>query len=134
MNRAFLCSAIEGLVSQRGYYFQLGDESHYPTTVCRYPALFMSQPEFESIEGRRHGRITYKVTLKLAQQGAKLATSERNAQLNTMEEELVELFIALSQTERVAVVDKLTIAPCSEAIDAHGALAIEAKAHITTIF
>ena len=134
MNRAFLCSAIEGLVSQCGYHFKLGDESHYPTTVCRYPAAFMTQPEFESIEGRRHGRITYKVTLKLVHQGAKLASSERNTLLNTMEEEIIEIFAALSQTERVAVVDKLTIAPSAEAIDAHGALAIEAEAYVTTIF
>ena len=134
MNRAFLCSAIEGLVSQCGYHFKIGDKSHYPTTVCRSPAAFMTHPEFESIEGRRHGRITHKVTLKLAQQGAKLSSSERNALLNTMEEELLELFVALSKTERVAVVDKLTIAPCSEAIDAHGALAIEAEAYVTTIF
>ena len=134
MNRAFLCSAIEGLVSQRGYHFQLNDESHYPTAVCRYPAAFMAQPEFASIEGRKRGRITYKIALRLAQQGAKLASSERNALLNTMEEELMELFVALSNTERVAVVDKLTIAPYTEAIDAHGALAIEAKAYVTTLF
>lgn len=134
MNRAFLCSAIEGLVSQRGYHFQLSDEARYPTTVCRYPAAFMAQPEFESIEGRQRGRITYKVALKLARQGAKLASSERNSLLNTMEEELLELFVELSRSERIAVVDKLTIAPCSEAIDAHGALAIESKALITTIF
>ena len=134
MNRAFLCSAIEGLVSQRGYHFQLSDEARYPTTVCRYPAAFMAQPEFESIEGRERGRITYKVALKLARQGAKLASSERNSLLDTMEEELMDLFVALSESERVAVVEKLSIAPCTEAIDAHGAIAIEAKAIITTIF
>ncbi len=134
MNRAFLCSAIEGLVSQCGYHFQLNDEAHYPTAVCRYPAVFLSQPEFHSIEGRKRGRITYKVTLRLAQMGAKLSPSERNALLDEMEQEMLNLFVALSETERVAVVDKLTISPCPEAIDAHGALAIEAEAYVTTIF
>ena len=134
MNRAFLCSAIEGLVSQRGYHFQLNDKAHYPTTVSRYPAAFMAQPEFASIEGRQRGRITYKVSLRLAQQGAKLSPSERNALLDTMERELVELFVALSNDKCVAVVDKLTIAPLAEAIDTHGALAIEAEAYVTTIF
>lgn len=134
MNRAFLCSAIEGLVSQYGYHFLLNDKSYYPTTVSRYPAAFMTQPEFMSMEGRRHGRITYKVTLRLAQQGAKLAPAERNNALNQMEKELMEIFIALSKAENVAVVGNLTISPCSESIDSHGAIAIEAQASVTTIF
>lgn len=134
MNRAFLCGAIEGLVAQRGYTFQLGDKAHYPTTVCRYPAAFMTQPEFESIEGRKSGRITYKVTLRLAQRAAKCTTAEKNALLDAMEEEMMDIFIALSQTERVAIVDKLSIAPYAEELDFHGAIAIEANAHITTIF
>ena len=134
MNRAFLCSAIEGLASQRGYHFQLNGKGCYPTTISRYPAAFMAQPEFTSMEGRKRGRITYKVTLRLAQQAAKLPPQERNELLDVMEEELIDLFVALSESERVAVVDKLTIAPYSETIDNHGALAIEARAYITTIF
>ena len=134
MNRAILCSAIEGLSSQYGYHFQLNDKSYYPTTISRYPAAFMAQPEFEGIEGRQHGRTTYKVALRLAQQGAKLSPIERNALLDQMERELMEIFVALSKTECVAVVDQLTISPCSEAIDAHGAIALEAKANVTTIF
>ena len=134
MNRAFLCSAIEGLASQYGYHFQLNDEAYYPTTVCRYPAAFMEPPEFASIEGRKHGRITYKVTLRLAQQGAKLAPTERNTLLDSMEKEMANLFVALSKAEKIAVVDNLSISPCSEAIDLHGAIALEAKAYVTTIF
>jgi len=134
MNRAFLCSAIEGLVSERGYHFQINDDSYYPTTVCRYPAAFMSQPEFASMEGRKHGRITYKVALRLAQQGAKLSATERNNLINSMEQELIEIFVELSKTERVALVDELSIATTTEAIDSHGALAIKATALVETIF
>ncbi len=134
MNRAFLCSAIEGLVSKLGYHFQLNDKTCYPTTVCRYPAAFMSQPEFASMEGRNRGRITYKVALRLAQQGAKLAPIERNDLIATMEQELIDVFVDLSQAERVAVVDKLTVTTYAEPIDAHGAIAVEANAEVTTIF
>lgn len=134
MNRAFLCSAIEGLVSKCGYNFQLNNEACYPTTICRYPAAFMSQPEFESLEGRQHGRITYKVSLRLAKQGAKLSATERNALLDEMEREAMELFVALSREKIVAVVEELTISPPRETADIHGAVVIEAKALITTIF
>ena len=134
MNRAFLCSAIEGLATQYGYHFQLNEEAYYPTTVCRYPAAYMKPPEFASMEGRKHGRITYRVTLRLARQGAKLAPAERNHLLDSMEKEMINIFVELSKTEKIAVVDNLTIATMPEAIDSHGAIALEAKAYVTTIF
>ena len=134
MNRAFLCSAIEGLVSPYGYTFTLNDEAYYPTTICRYPAAFLSQPEFVSLEGRKRGRITYKVVLRLARQGAKLTAAERNIQRAEMEQQLAEIFIALSRAERVAVVRNLTIKPTTPAIDSHGAMAMEAQAEVETIF
>lgn len=121
-------------MSQYGYHFQLNDDAYYPTTVCRYPAAFMSQPEFQSMEGRERGRITYKLTLRLAQQGAKLPTAERNKLLANMEQELIEIFVGLSKTERVAVVENLHITPYAEAVDAHGAVATEAIAEVVTIF
>ena len=119
MNRALLCGAIEGLVSQYGYHFHLNDEAYYPTVISRYPAAFMSQPAFESIEGR---------------QGAKLAPTERNELLGRMEQELIEIFVALSKAECVAVVNELTISPSAQPIDNHGAVSLAAKANVTTIF
>ena len=133
MNRTLLCSAIEGLVSKCGYNFQLSDEAYYPTTVCRYPAAFMSQPKFMSLEGRKHGRITYSVTLTLAKNGAKMSPEERNSALSTMEEQAMNIFVDLSQNEHVAVVENLTIAARGE-VDAHGAISIKAQAQVVTIF
>ena len=133
MNRTLLCSAIEGLVSKCGYNFQLSDKAYYPTTVCRYPAAFMLQPKFLSLEGRKHGRITYSVLLTLAQNGAKMSPSERNSTLSTMEEQAMNIFVELSQNEKVAVVENLTIVAHSE-IDTHGAISIEAEAQVVTIF
>jgi hypothetical protein len=134
MNRTFLCSAIEGLTSEYGYNFQQGDKSHYPTTVCRYPSAFLMQPEFVSIEGRKHGRITYHISLLLAKQGAKLSPAELNSTLDEMEQEMTNIFINLSKKERIVVIDNLTIAPSKSIIDNHGALNLVAEADVTTIF
>ena len=134
MNRSFLCGAIEGLVSKCGYHFQLNDEAYYPTTVCHYPTAFMSQPEFVRMEGRNHGRITYKISLRFAHQGAKLSPQERNVVREEIEKQIVEIFVALSRTKQIAVVENLKISPATEAIDAHGALAMVAEAEVTTIF
>ena len=133
MNRALLCGAMEGLVSEYGYDFTLHDKSYYPTTISRYPAAFMSQPEFSSIEGRNHGRITYKISLTLARQAAKLTPAERNEVFNRMEEEMSKIFLELSQSDFVAVVKNLTIKTL-DGIDAHGAVATEAQAYVETIF
>jgi hypothetical protein len=51
-----------------------------------------------------------------------------------MEKEMINIFVELSKTEKIAVVDNLTIATMPEAIDSHGAIALEAKAYVTTIF
>lgn len=134
MNRAFLCSAIEGLASKCGYHFQLGDESHYPTILCRYPAAFMSQPQFISLEGRKKGKITYSVSLRLARQAAKLPLGERSDILHEMENTLMDIFVELSTNRHIAVVEDLTITPNSDSIDAHGAISVEAKANVITIF
>ena len=133
MNRALLCGTVEGLASGYGYNFTLNDKSYYPTTISRYPAAFMSQPEFSGIEGRKNGRITYKVTLTLARQAAKLPPAERNELLDELELHLTKIFIGLSQAEFVAVVKSLTIKPI-DGIDTHGALAMEAQAYVETIF
>ena len=134
MNRAFLSSAMEGVVSSFGYDFYLDEESHYPTAVCRYPAAFLSQPEFIGKEGQKQGRITYRLTLRLGKPGAKLSPKERGDLLAQLEQDMVEIFVELSRTEKVAVVEKLTITPTSPTIDNHGAIAMIGKAEIVTIF
>ena len=134
MNRTLLCRAIEGLVTRCGYDFRQHDGSYYPSTLSRYPAAFLSTPKFVAIEGRKHGRITYNISLILAQQAAKTAPTERNYLYAQMEEQLLEIFVELSKEGLVAVVDNLTITPYAEAVDHHGAIALEARADIETIF
>ena len=134
MNRAILCSAIEEVVSKYGYDFTLTDGAYYPTSVCRYPAAYMSQPEFVSLEGRKHGRVTYKVSLHFARQGAKLSPKERNTLLAEMEEQMTKIFVELSRHQRIAVVRELAIKPVVGAIDQHGAVAMVAEAYVETIF
>ena len=134
MNRAFLSSAIEGLVSSYGYDFYHSEESHYPTILCRYPAAHLSPPEFVRMEGQKRGRVTYRVRLRLAQQAAKLPPKRRADLLAEIEQQMIDIFVALSRTEQVAVVDNLTITTTSPAIDNHGALAMVGEAEVVTIF
>lgn len=134
MNRTLLSGAIERLATEYGYDFQQGEGAYYPTTVCRYPSAFLSQPKFVSIEGRKHGRITYETSLSLARQGAKLSPSERNTALAEMEQEVIDIFTELSKSDNIAVIDHLTITPSADVVDNHGAIVIVAEAKVTTIF
>jgi hypothetical protein len=93
----------------------------------------MSHPKFKSLEGRKHGRITYSISLTLAKNGAKMSPSERNTTLATMEKQAINIFVELSQNEKVALVENLTIIARSE-VDSHGAISIEAEAEVETIF
>jgi hypothetical protein len=51
-----------------------------------------------------------------------------------MEEQLVDIFVELSKEGLVALVDNLTISPSAEAVAHYGAIALEARADIETIF
>ncbi len=133
MNCTYLRGAIEEAVSTCGYTLTEGAEHYLPTSICTYPAAHLLPPEFHSIEGRNHGKITYSIELRLFHQGAKLSPSERSERLDAMEVDMVEIFTLLSNYERVLSVEDLTIAPAST-VDNHGAVAMVAKADIVTYF
>lgn len=134
MNRAILCGAIEGAVSAVGYHFHPSAEGLYPVTISHYPAAVLFEPKFREIEGRNHGTIRYSVQLILARNGAKLSPSQRVAMLDEMEQDMLEIMMHLSQYDEVVAVDELTIEPSAERVDAHGAIALVAKADVVTIF
>ncbi len=134
MNCTYLRGAIEEAVSACGYTLTQSAEHYLPTSICHYPAAHLLPPEFRSIEGRNHGKITYSVELHLLHQGAKLSPSERNDRLDEMEREIIEIFTLLSEYERVLSVEELTFAPSATTIDNHGAIAMVAKAEIVTLF
>ena len=134
MNCAYLRGAIEEAVSAYGYTLYQCAEQYSPATICHYPAAHLLPPEFCRIEGRQHGKITYSIELRLLEQGAKLSAEERNEKLSTMESHFVEIFSLLSEYERVASVEELTIKPATNEIDAHGAMTLVAKAEVVTIF
>lgn len=134
MNRALLQSAVEGVVSARGYTFSVESQERAPFHIAAYPAAFMVPPKFNKQEGRRFGKITYDISLTLLRQGAKLSPAGRSELRAEMESELVDMFVELSRHAQIAAVTDLTISPTSAPIDNHGAVAMVAKAQVTTLF
>ena len=120
MNRTHLEGAAEALAAQQGYAFHTGPEDGMAHTVRSYPAAWLAPLELHAVEGCGHGRATYDMTLHLLSSGARLSPTERRAALARMEEQLLEIFAALSLDERVLAVEGLSVRPRAFALTPHG--------------
>ena len=62
MNHTNLTDAIGQLAAAAGYGFHTADERYMSQTITSYPVMWLAPPQFDSMEGLRHGRMTYAVT------------------------------------------------------------------------
>ena len=133
MNRAQLESALRLLSQSHDYSFE-SLPAHRLAEVKRLPAVVLEPPTVALVEGRKHGRISYNVTLHVLCLAAKLSAEERSNSLQKMESDLLEIFSDLSEDERVIVVDELGITPREYALTNHGEISQTARAKVVTHF
>ena len=86
------------------------------------------------MEGRKHGKVTYDVTLHVMEAGAKLSPAERQQTWSRLEDELIEIFSKLSDAKRVIAVEDLKIRHTSSTLTTHGEVAATATAEVVTFF
>lgn len=134
MNRTPFIETLKNLAEQNGYDFYTGTADEMPAVVKSFPAMWLETPEFHSIEGCNHGRITYNVKLTVLRQGHKLSPEERASAIAFMEQSLLDIVESLSDTPLVASVEGLRISARSPHISPHGAIGACATALIETIF
>lgn len=134
MNREKLTSAIQTIATAEGYKFYSGEERHVPQFVEGYPALWLTPPEFSSMEGRKHGSVIYSVKLHALCEGAKLSAAERSTTRCVQEEALVKLFTTLSNEMFVAEVENLKIRHSTQTLSSHGEVVTTATADVITLF
>ena len=133
MNCAQLESALRDLSSSGGYSFHLLHQ-HRISEVKTLPAMVLEPPTVASVDGKRHGRISYNVTLHLLNLGARLSAPQRMALLDRMESDVLEMFASLSNDERVIAVEELGITPREFAFTTHGDISQTARAKVVTYF
>lgn len=134
MNRTHLLQAFERTATADGYLFHSTDERYIPQLVTSFPALWLAPPKFKSMEGRKHGTITYDITAHALDAGAKLSPTERNARHAALEEELLKVFSMLSEEEFVVTVENLSIRHSSQTLTSAGEVAATATAEVITFF
>lgn len=134
MNRSYLTSALSDIAESKGYAFRSAPQEYMNSLVSRYPAAFMPYPEFRSIEGRRRGRITYRLTLHLLADGARLSPADRERSLDRLERDMLDIFCSLSSRDRVLSVENLSLSPSALTLTTHGELAMTATADVVSLF
>ena len=101
MNHTYLINAIESIATADGYSFYTDSEERMSEQIKSYPAVWLQPPKFQQMEGRKHGKVTYDVTLHAMDAGAKLSPAEREQTWSRLEDDLVEMFSKLSATIRL---------------------------------
>ena len=134
MNHTYLINAIESIATADGYSFYSDSEERMSEQIKSYPAVWLQPPKFQQMEGRKHGKVTYDVTLHAMDAGAKLSPAEREQTWSRLEDDLVEMFSKLSDTIRVISVEELKIRRTSSTLTTHGEVAATATAEVVTFF
>ncbi len=133
MNRAQLERALRVLSESNGYSFHILPPERI-SEVKSLPAVVLEPPTVASVEGRRHGRISYNITLHVMCLAAKMTASQRCDALNEMEMKLLDICTLLSDDEQVIAVEELGITPREFAFTTHGEISQTARAKVVTFF
>lgn len=134
MNRKNLTQAVGRIATADGYHFYTAEPREMAQMINTYPAMWLTPPEFSSMQGRKHGKVVYTVTLHAMDAGAKLPPEERESIWTRLEQDVVELFSSLSSEEFVVAVENLKIRHSSHTLTPHGEVAATATAEVVTFF
>lgn len=134
MNRTSLERALQRLADEAGFPFYSAPEEYMARQLASLPAAWLAPPKLIEIDGRKHGRAIYAVTLHLLAPGARSSPDERREQWAEAEKTALELFSALSDEPEVVAVEHLTLQPRTFPFTNHGEIALTAEARIVTWF
>lgn len=134
MNRETVINAIKQAAATSGYKFHCDDEQQMLVAVKEYPTLWLTPPQFLKIEGRKSGKITYSVKVYGMVDGVRFSPAERLDKLNRLEEDVMQMFAAVSQNEAVVAVNNLKMNQELQSRTRQGELVMTATAEVVTHF
>ena len=134
MNLSLLVDALRDIVAAKGYEFHSASPEHISSLVRSYPAALLPQPEFREMEGRNHGKITYRLTLYLMVAGVKIRPDDVTGTVDALENDALEIFSELSSDQYVAAVLDLTMTPMQRPMTSHGDVSLAVGADVVCVF
>ena len=134
MNRSNIIAAVQEIADQLGYAFRSVPTEATPAHAPNLPLVVMTQPQFRKIEGRHHGKITYRTTLHIMQRGAKSSPNEECRLFDFAEATALDIFARLSTYNFVLAVEDLQMTPSARSLTTQGDVTISATADIICPF
>ena len=134
MNRTSLERALQRLSAEAGYAFHTASEEYMARQIASLPAAWLAPLKLIEIDGRKHGRAVYALTLHLLESGGPLPPARRQELWAAMERRAPAISSALSDEREVIAVENLTLQPRTFAFTNHGEISLSAEARIVTWF
>lgn len=133
MNSTILVKAVQQICGGCGYDFRIYSKEHPPLVTTQRAVALLEVPQFRSIEGSKHGRITYRVSLRLLHRAINLTTEAKSQIISQAETDALNIFTELSSKDGIAIVKNLQFDPLTLAMP-HCSAGTIATADIVTIF
>ncbi|MDR2885838.1 MAG: hypothetical protein LBU95_03535 [Rikenellaceae bacterium] len=149
MTRKLLAQALQQTAHKLGYAFYSEFDHRMGETIIAYPTLWLSPPRIVAVEGRREGRIRYRITMhlmKLAQQaraagdgldfGGQVAGPDgaREQLWCALEAGAIEVCRGLADSRHVAAATLMDCAPAEFSLTNHGEVSICLKMDVDMNF
>ena len=103
MNRNSIIQALDTIAKTKGYTLYTDADSLLPQRLKSFPAIWLSPLKFKSMEGRKHGKITYSLSLKALTQAAKLPPADHEGVWAKMEDDVLEIHHSIKNRRTLAL-------------------------------
>ena len=129
-----ITDSLAGTAALLELAFFTGTAEYLAAVVDRYPALFVETPQFRSMEGVSHGRITYRLVLHVLDAAAGHSAERRNQSIDIGEGLALTLLTQLSLAPSIVAVENISIRPSMLKLTGHGDVSVTAVADIVCDF
>lgn len=134
MNRKTIVEAVKAISLAKGYSFFSTTKEQLPAQVTAYPALCLQPLQFRKMEGRKHGKITYSITLNMLVQAAKMNPSSYEERWAQMENDMLTMLAELSSNEKVIAIEQASLKGDYATLTSSGELSLTATAEVVIFF
>lgn len=134
MNSKKIIEAVSRISSGLGYGFGTGTAYRALCDKSSERSVWLLPPTLSMVEGHRHGRATYSLTMHVTHRRLRTDTAQAVTLTDSMHDDVIELFRALYEEPFVALVDSLKIESKAVGLRPDGGIDLVVTAKVETIF
>lgn len=134
MNSKKITEALSRICGRLDYRFGTGTAHKALYGKSGDATVWLLPPTLCMVDGRRHGRATYSLTLHVTRRRPRLDNAQTAALLDRMQSDALAMFTELSEEPFVALVDALKIETKGSGLRPDAGANIVVTADVETIF